>query len=77
MMGVGLRSQVDVDGKERGILLITLLIMRVFFDFLNGRKIIDGVLRWQGILFVLGFLMFGSLVIRLEQLLSSFDIEGL
>ena len=75
-MGVGLRSQVDVDGKERGILLITLLIMRVFFDFLNGRKIIDGVLRWQGILFVLVFLMFGSLVIRLEQLLSSVDIEG-
>jgi hypothetical protein len=53
MLGVGLRSQVDVDGKERGVFLIALLIMRVFFDFLNGRKIIDGVLRWRVIPFLL------------------------
>jgi hypothetical protein len=76
MLGVGLGSQVEVDGNERNIFLIALLIMGIFFDFLNGGKIVNGVLMWRGILFVL-FLMFGALMVCFEQHFRSVDVEGL
>ncbi len=74
---VNLRSKVEMDGNEGKILLLVCLVIKIFFDLLNGGKVINRVMMGRIFFFHLRFLVLWTLALGLKYFLGSVIVQRL